>query len=112
MAQRDLVALQVTTAADPVDERLADRRYRQAATLALVRGKPSRDEAVAALRRLLVQPQTWRSPEYTARLHAREERLFTLVAALSATLSAEQRAFFQKRVRGLMSDIAELTAAS
>jgi hypothetical protein len=111
-AQREIVARQVTTVADPVEERLADRRYRQAAVLALVRGKPSREEAVAVLRRLLVHPESWRSAEYVAKLHAREEKLFVMVSELSATLSAGQRAFFQKRVRGFMSDIAELTAAS
>jgi len=111
-AQRDLVARQVSRVEDPVEERLADRRYRQAATVALVRAKPPRDEAVAVLRRLLIQPETWRSPEYTAKLHAREEKLFGLVSALSLTFTVEQRGFFQKRVRGFMSDIAELTAAS
>lgn len=111
-SQRELVARHVTAVVDPVEERLADRRYRQAATLALVRTKPPREEAVAVLRRLLVDTETWRSREYMEKLHGREERLFEMVSALSATLSAEQRAFFQKRVRGFMSDIAELTAAS
>jgi hypothetical protein len=57
-----------------------------------------------------VQPETWRSAEYMAKLQAREEKLFEMVAGLSATLNAEQRAHFQRRVRGFMNDISGLTA--
>jgi hypothetical protein len=109
-SQRELVARHMSSMEDNYQERLADRRYRQAETLALVRNKPSRDEAVAVLRRILVQPETWRSAEYMAKLQAREEKLFEMVAGLSATLNAEQRAHFQRRVRGFMNDISGLTA--
>lgn len=111
-AQRGMVARHVGSMEDTVEDRLADRRYRQAETVSLVRKKLSREETVVVLRRLLVQPETWRSPEYMAKLRAREEKLFELVAMLSVTLTAEQRAHFQKRVRGLMSDISGLTASN
>jgi hypothetical protein len=45
-------------------------------------------------------------------MRSRDERLFEMIAALSATLSPEQRAHFQKRMRGFMRDITELTAAT
>jgi hypothetical protein len=35
-----------------------------------------------------------------------------MVAALSASLSAEQRAHFQRRIRGFVRDITELTASN
>ena len=111
-AQCDLVARHLGAIGDAFEERLADRRYRQAETLALVRNKVSRGEATVVLRRLLLQPESWRPPEYVKKLQAREERQFEMVAALSATLSAEQRAHFQKRVRGFMRDISGLTASS
>ena len=111
-AQREIVARWVATIEDPFEERLADRRYRQQETVALVRTRPPRAEAIAALRRLLAQPESWRSAQYTAKIHAREEKLFAMVAALYATLTPEQRAYFEKRVRGFMSDISDLTAGN
>lgn len=110
--QRELVSAQMATVEDPVEDRVADRRHRQAEILGLVRNKASRAEALAVLRRLLVEPETWRSAGYMAKIRAREERLFEMVALLSATLTAEQRSHFQKRVRGFMNDISGLTAAS
>lgn len=111
-AQRDMVARQVATIEDPVEDRLADRRYRQAQTVAVVRNRLSRAEAAVVLRRLLVHPESWRSAEYTAKLRAREEKLFEMVATLSATLTAGQRVHFQRRVRGFMSDISGLMVAN
>ena len=111
-AQRELVGRQMAAVEDPVEDRVADRRYRQAEILGVVRNKSSRAEALAVLRRLLVEPETWRSAEYMARIRAREERLFEMVALLSATLTAEQRSHFQRRMRGFMNDISGLTAAS
>jgi hypothetical protein len=109
-AQRDLVARHIGLMDEAFEARLADRRYRQAELVALVRAKPAREQAIATLRRLLVQPETWRSPEYMKTIRAREEKLFEMLSALCATLSAEQRAFFQKRVRGFMRDISGLAA--
>ncbi len=55
--------------------------------------------------------RTYRQNEIVA-LRAREEKLFGMLSALSASLSAEQRAYFQKRVRGFMRDISGLAAGS
>ena len=109
-AQRELVARHLGMMEEALEERLAERRYRQSELVALVRAKPPREQAIAALHRLLVQPETWRSPEYMKKIRGREERLFEMLSALSATLSAEQRAFFQRRVRGFMREISELAA--
>ena len=62
--------------------------------------------------RLLVETDSWRRPDYAARQQARERQYFEMIAALSATLGAEQRAHFRARVRGYVGDISELIAAS
>lgn len=111
-AQRDLVAERVAAMEDPLEDRLADRRYRQGEILSLARNKLSRGEAIAALKRVLVDTETWRQPRYLQKLRERDEKLFEMVAALSETLTPEQRAHFQKRVRGFMRDITELTASA
>ena len=93
------------------EDQLADRRYRQTEILALVRARPPRDRMVEQLRRLLVQTDSWRRPEYRDKVRVRDERLFELVAELGATLSPEQRAAMRERVRRFMRDVTELTAA-
>ena len=111
-AQAGLVAKHLAAMEDTFEERLADRRYRQAQAVAIARARPARDDAIAALRRLLVDTDTWRAVEYRKKLASREEKLVQLVAALSATLSPQQRSHFDKRVRGFMRDITELTASN
>lgn len=110
--QRKLVAAHASAAADFTDERLADRRYRQAEVLALMRAGPTRERTIAELRRLLIETESWRSADYLEKLRARDEKLFEMVAALSATLDQEQRAHLQKRLHGFVRDIAELTASN
>jgi hypothetical protein len=110
--QHGLVAERVAAMEDPVEERVADRRYRQGEILSLVRNKPPREQAIAALKRLLVDTESWRQPRYLQKLRERDEKLFAMIAALSQTLTPEQRDHFQKRVRGFMRDITELTASS
>ena len=111
-AQAGLVAKHLAAMEDTFDERLADRRYRQAQAVAIARARPARDDAIAALRRLLVDTDTWRAAEYRKKLASREEKMVQLLAALSATLSPQQRSHFDKRVRGFMRDITELTATN
>ncbi len=111
-AQRELVARHVASMEDTYQERLADRTYRQSEVVALARARPPREQAIATLRRLMVNPETWRSAEYLKKIRTREEKIFGMLSALCATLSAEQRAFFQKRVRGFMRDISGLAAGS
>ena len=110
-SQRAMVAAHVARQPEMVDERLADRRYRQAAILKLVKAKPPREEAIAELRRLFVDTESWRNAEYQRKLRARDRELFDLIARLSASLNAEQRAAFQRRVRGFMRDITDITAS-
>ena len=110
-SQRAMVAAYIAGQPELVDERLADRRYRQAAVLKLVQSKPPRDEAVAELRRLFIDTESWRSADYQKKLRARDRSLFELISKLSASLTPEQRAAFQKRVRGFMRDITEITAS-
>ena len=110
-AQRQMVAQYILAQPELLEYRLADRRYRQAAILAVVRDKPSREEATAVLRRLFIDTESWRNPDYQRRLRARDQRLFDLIARLSASLGPEQRVAFQKRVRGFMRDITEISAS-
>lgn len=110
-SQRSMVAAYVARQSELLEERMADRRYRQAAILKLVQAKPPRDEAVAELRRLFIDTDSWRNAEYQKKLRARDVQLFELFARLSASLTPEQRAAFQKRVRGFMRDITEINAS-
>jgi Family of unknown function (DUF6279) len=110
--QRDLVSVRVDAFPELMEEWLGDRRYRQAEALALVRSKPSREQAIARLKLLLVDTETWRRPDLLKRMRERDAQLFEMIAALSATLSPEQRAHLQERLRGFMRDITELTAAT
>ncbi len=111
-AQRGLVAGHVRAIPELFEERLAERRYRTGETIALLHAHPSHAEMTAAMTRLLVETDSWRRPDYVARQQARERALFEMIAALSATLGADQRAHFRARVRGYMGDISELIAAS
>ena len=111
-AQRDLVAGHVRTIPELFEERLAERRYRQGETIALLQAHPSHAEMTAAMTRLLVETDSWRRPDYAAKQQARERQYFEMIAALSATLGADQRAHFRARVRGYAGDISELIAAS
>jgi len=111
-AQRALVAERIGAFADLTEDRLEDRRYRQKAIVALVRDKASREQMIPELRRLLIDTETWRRPDYLRKLRVRDEQMFEMVAALSATLSPEQRVNVQKRLRGFMRDITDLTTAN
>jgi hypothetical protein len=110
-SQRELVATHLRVLPDISADRMADRRYRQAQTLALVRARPDRDTMIAELRRLLIDTDTWRRPEYQRRLLERDERNFEMIATLSSTLAPEQQASVHRRVRGLVADITNLTQA-
>lgn len=108
--QRALVARHVGDLSDLVDERLGDRRYRQARVLELARTRPPRDEMVAELRRLLIDTDSWRRPEFAQKLRERDERMFAMISELSATLDRGQKAHIEKRARGVMHDIDGLIA--
>ena len=110
-SQRAMVAAYIATQSEMVSERMADRRYRQAAIMKLVQAKPPRDEAIADLRRIFIDTESWRSAEYQKKLRARDRQLFELIAKLSASLTPEQRTAFRRRVRGFMRDITDITAS-
>jgi hypothetical protein len=110
--QRELVVERLKPAEDLTAERLADRRYRQGETLAMIRARVSREQMIAGLKRLLLDTEEWRRPAYRAKLRERDERMFELVAVLSATLTMEQRSSLQDRLRGFIRDISTLTGSS
>jgi hypothetical protein len=109
--QRRMVVAYLAAQSDLLEERLADRRYRQGAILAIVKSKPPREEAIAQLRKTFIDTESWRNPDYQKKLKQRDQALFELISKLSASLSAEQRSAFQKRVRGFMRDLTEMSAA-
>lgn len=110
-AQRSMVAGFIAAQPEFTEERLADRRYRQEGILRLVKSKPSREEAIAELRRLFVDTESWRNADYQRKLRQRDAAFFDLIARISASLSPEQRAAFRARVRGFMRDITDITAS-
>jgi hypothetical protein len=109
-AQRAIVYRREAVLAPMTEERLADRRYRQSELLALARTK-DRERIAAGLRRLLLESDKWRRPEYVAKMHARDAAAFRMIAELSATLSDGQRAHLQDRIRDYIRDITQLAAS-
>jgi uncharacterized lipoprotein YmbA len=110
--QRDLVRSRVAAMEDLTEEWLGDRRFRQTETLALLRANPSREAMAAGLTRLLVDTDSWRRPEYAAKLRARDDHVFAMIAALDASLTPEQRARLQRRLGGYAADVAYLMVAN
>jgi len=106
-AQRAIVYRREAALVPMTAERLADRRYRQSGTLALARTK-DRERIAAGLRRLLLESDAWRRPEYAAKLRERDAANFRMIAELSATLTPAQRAHLQERIRGYIRDITRL----
>jgi hypothetical protein len=111
-AQKRLVLEHMRGYADTTEMRMADRRMRQAQTLALLRSKPDRERLVAGLRRILIDVSSWRRPEYREALQAREAQTVAMIVALSETLTAEQREHLQRRLRGYASEFRSLSAAT
>ena len=111
-AQRDVVRARVAAMGDLTDEWLGDRRYRQSETIALLRSKPTRAQLEAGLTRLLVDSGSWRRPEYVAKMKARDEQVFAMVADLDATITAEQRGKLHRRLAGYAADAAYLAVAN
>ena len=98
-------------ATDPlVEERLADRRYRQSETIALARTR-DRQRIMEGLHRILIDTETWRRPEFRARLAAREQATLHMIAVLSGTLTPEQRAHLRGRIGGYVQDITRLASS-
>jgi hypothetical protein len=109
-AQRAIVYRHEAAGVPMVEERLADRRYRQTEILALARTH-DRDRIAAGLRRVLLESDAWRRPEYVAKLRQRDAANFRMIAELSATLSPAQRAHLQERIRDYIRDITRLAAS-
>ena len=109
--QREIIVRAVARMPEVTDERLGDRRYRQLEVLNLVRSKASREKMVAELKRLFIDTETWRRPEYVKKMRERDERVFEAVSELSTTLTAEQRASVQRRMRGYVKDISSIIAS-
>jgi hypothetical protein len=108
--QRAIVAARESALPDVAEDRIADRAYRQRETLALVRTR-DRARIIAGLQRLLVDTDSWRRPEYQAKIRARNAATFRMIAALSETLTARQRAHLKRRIQGYIDDIDKLAGS-
>jgi hypothetical protein len=109
--QREIIVNGTRTLPDTTEERVGDRKYRQTEIVRLARARPPRDELVAKLRKLLIETDSWRRPEYAKRLRERDERLFEVTSELSSTLTPEQRASVQRKLRGYVNDISSIIAS-
>jgi hypothetical protein len=109
--QREIIVSGTRSLPDTTEDRLADRKYRQAEVVQLLRARAPRDEIAAKLRKLFIDTDSWRRPEYLKRLRERDERLFAITSELSSTLSPEQRANVQRKMRGYVQDISSIIAA-
>lgn len=107
--QRELVSAFYAELPDYSDEILGERRFRQGEILSIVRARTSGAQASAQLKRLLVDTDSWRRPEYIEKLKARDRKMFEFLGKLSATLTESQRAELQDRIRGFIGDVASLT---
>jgi len=110
--QRALVALRYRDLGDLTEEMMAERRVRQTELVSKLRARVPRAELEAALKRLWVDSDSWRRPEYAAKLRERDAVMHTMIADLSTTLSERQRAALAKRIRGFLRDISTLTAST
>jgi len=108
-AQRAIILRREAARVPLTAERLAERRYRQSGMLALARTKDP-ERIAAGLRRLVLEPDAWRRPEYAAKLRERDAATSRMIAELSATLAPAQRAHLQERIRGYIRDIARLSS--
>jgi len=111
-SQRDLVYGRVHFMTDVSAMRLADRQRRQQIVAALVRSKPAKPEMIAGLRKVLVDTDSWRNPEYTKAIARRDEEVAEMMVQLAATWSPDQREHVQAKLRGYLSDVSALIAAS
>jgi hypothetical protein len=111
-AQRDLVRARVAAIEDLAAEWMGDRRFRQSETLRLVRARPAREGMIAGLTRIIIETDAWRRPDYAAKLKARDEQVIAMLAALDATLTAEQRATLHRKLGGYAADVAYLMVAN
>jgi len=109
--QRDLVHARVHFMTDVSALRLADRQRRQQLVVELVRSKPSKPEMVNGLRKLLVDTDGWRNPEYTKAIARRDEEMAEMMVQLAATWTPDQREHVQKKLRGYLTDVSALIAA-
>lgn len=107
--QKTIVLQRLELIPDFVEDRLADRRFRQAEVLSLIRAHASKEQMIAGLHRLLVDTETWRRPEFKQRMLERDQKTFELLAAISRTLTPAQRGNLQQRIRRYMQDITSIT---
>ena len=110
--QRALVHRRVAAFPDLTAERIAEWRKRQAEMMALVRARPPLAEAEPWLRRITVDAERNRAPDYARRIAERDRLMQSMIVELSASLTREQREYLKRRLRGFAQDLRTSTASS
>lgn len=110
--QKDLVATRYRGFADLSEEMMGERRYRQTEMVALLKSHAPRAQIEAKLRHLFVETDAWRRPDYKAHVALRDAQFHAMIAELSATLTEKQRGALQKRIRGFLRDISNISAST
>jgi len=110
--QRALVASRYRGLGDLSEEIMGERRFRQTELISKLKARVPRGELEATLKRLWVDSDSWRRPEYATKVRERDAVMHAMIADLSATLSERQRAALAKRIRGFLRDISTLTAST
>ena len=108
--QREYVAGRVHVMTDVTELRLEDRKARQQRIVNLVRSKPAKPEMIAELKRVFIETESWRKPEYVAKMKERDEQLLEMTVGLAAMLTPEQKANVQRKLRAYLSDVTSLMA--
>jgi 3-methyladenine DNA glycosylase AlkC len=108
--QRQLIVRRHREMEDLSDDLLAERRYRRSEVVRLVKEHAPREKLESELRRLFLETDAWRRPDYKERMAARDAKLHALIAELSGTLSDRQREALRHRIRAFIDDVAKLSA--
>lgn len=108
--QKALVLERVSAMKDVTALRLEDRKLRQQRLVELIREKPPKAKMEAALRQTFIDTESWRKAEFLRMSRQRDEELLQMVVELAATLTPEQMAHVQKKIRNYVKDVGSLMA--
>jgi hypothetical protein len=110
-AQRELVETQLASLQDVSEQWIERRVHWQERFMALLRGRPEQEQFVVALRKLVLDPNQFDSPEYRARVESNRDAVMRMLSDLSATFDERQRSRFARKLNGYALDIEALSAS-
>jgi Family of unknown function (DUF6279) len=110
-AQRDLVAAELAGLDDLSDQWMNRRRFWQEQFVALLESPPPGDAFGAALRNLALQPNQFDDGAYRLRVEHNRGIILAMVAAVSASLSDEQRRHLKRKFGEYAADLRKLASS-